>query len=202
MLLSEVFHELSANHARALNECKSKTQHEFSAAGGVERSLSEVFQGGKMSKRESYEAKTEELLKPIAEKSGVEIYDVEYVKEGSDYYLRCYIDKEGGVNIQDCETVSRALSDQLDEADYIDDAYILEVSSPGLGRTLKKDKHLAKSIGMMVELKTFKPVNGAKDFEGTLKAFDEETLTLTQEDGQDLNFQRKDIAVIRLALDI
>lgn len=154
-----------------------------------------------MSKRESYETRTEELLQPIAEQAGVEIYDVEYVKEGSDFYLRCYIDKEGGVNIQDCETVSRALSDRLDETDYIEDAYILEVSSPGLGRTLKKDKHLAKSIGKEVELKTFKPLDGSKDFEGVLKAFDGETLTLTMEDGTDHSFQRKEIAVIKLALD-
>lgn len=159
------------------------------------------FKGGRMSKREFYEARTEELLKPIVESAGVEIYDVEYVKEGSDFYLRCYIDRDGGVNIQDCEMVSRALSDQLDAEDYIEDAYILEVSSPGLGRTLKKEKHLSKSIGMEVELKTFKPVNGSKDFEGVLKAFDNDTLTLTVEDDQDLVFQRKDIAVIKLALD-
>ena len=95
-----------------------------------------------MSKRETYEAKTEEILLPIAEENGVEIYDVEYVKEGSDWYLRAYIDKPDGVNIGDCEAVSRALSDKLDEADFIEDAYILEVSSPGLGRPLKKDKDL------------------------------------------------------------
>ena len=86
-----------------------------------------------MSKREDYENRTEELLMPIAEVSQVEIYDVEYVKEGSDYYLRAYIDKPEGVNILDCENVSRALSEALDKADFIPDAYILEVSSPGLG---------------------------------------------------------------------
>ena len=125
-----------------------------------------------MSRREDYESKTETLLAPIAEENGVEIYDVEYVKEGSDWYLRAYIDKEEGVNINDCETVSRALSDELDKADFIEDAYIKEVSSPGLGRTLKKDKHLQKSLGELVELKTYKPINGTKEFEGTLKAFD------------------------------
>ena len=154
-----------------------------------------------MAKRKQTEELVEKLLEPIAEAHGVRIYDVEYVKEGQEYYLRAYIDKDGGVNIQDCETVSRALSDQLDAEDYIEDAYILEVSSPGLGRTLKKEKHLAKSIGMDVELKTFKPVNGSKDFEGVLKTFDNDTLTLTVEDDQDLVFQRKDIAVIKLALD-
>ena len=95
-----------------------------------------------MSKKETYEAKTEQLLTPIAGRFGVEIYDVEYVREGSDWYLRAYIDKPEGVNITDCENVSRALSDVLDEEDFIADAYILEVSSPGLGRTLKKEKHL------------------------------------------------------------
>ena len=91
-----------------------------------------------MSKRENYEERTEKLLSPIARDNQVEIYDVEYVKEGSDWYLRCYIDKDGGVNINDCEVVSRALSDELDREDFIEDAYILEVSSPGLGRTLKR----------------------------------------------------------------
>ena len=141
------------------------------------------------------------FAEPIVKEHGCELWDVEYVREGSEYFLRLYIDKDGGVNIQDCETVSRALSDQLDAEDYIEDAYILEVSSPGLGRTLKKEKHLSKSIGMEVELKTFKPVNGSKDFEGVLRAFDNDTLTLTVEDDQDLVFQRKDIAVIKLALD-
>ena len=108
-----------------------------------------------MSKRVTYEEKTEALLLPIVSPLGIEIYDVEYVKEGSDYYLRAYIDKPGGVNIIDCETVSRALSDALDRDDFIPDAYILEVSSPGLGRSLKKDKHLQKSIGEEVEIKVF-----------------------------------------------
>ena len=93
-----------------------------------------------MSKREDYESRTEELLTPIAEVNQVEIYDVEYVKEGSTWYLRAYIDKPGGIMVDDCEVVSRRLSDILDEKDYIEDSYILEVSSPGLGRPLKKEK--------------------------------------------------------------
>lgn len=131
-----------------------------------------------MSKRESYEARTEELLTPIADANHVEIYDVEYVKEGSDWYLRCYIDKEEGVSINDCEAVSRALSDELDRTDFIEDAYILEVSSPGLGRQLKKDKHLERSLLCQVDIKCYRPVYGAKDFTGILKAFDENTITL------------------------
>ena len=153
-----------------------------------------------MSKRETYEAKTEELLMPIAEANRVENYDIEYVKEGSDWYLRAYIDKEGGVTINDCESVSRALSDELDKADFIEDAYILEVSSPGLGRTLKKDKHLQKSLLQEVELKTYKPVLGSKEFAGILKAFDEKTVTILSED-EEMVFERADIATIKLALD-
>lgn len=155
-----------------------------------------------MSKRESYEAKAEELLAPIVEKMGIEIYDVEYVKEGSEYYLRAYIDKEGGVNINDCEAVSRAFSDVLDEADPIEEAYILEVSSPGLGRTLKKDRHLQKSIGQDVEVKLFKPLEGTKckEFEGELIRFDEKTITIRDEEVE-RTFERSAVALIRLALD-
>ena len=153
-----------------------------------------------MSKREDYENRTEALLQPIAASQGVEIYDVEYVKEGSDYYLRAYIDKEEGVNIVDCENVSRALSDALDREDFIPDAYILEVSSPGLGRTLKKDRHLAHSIGQEVEIKLYKPQEGIKEFSGVLKSFDKDNVVIT-EDAEDRILARNDIAVIRLALD-
>ena len=153
-----------------------------------------------MSKREFYEARTEELLKPIVESAGVEIYDVEYVKEGSDFYLRCYIDRDGGVNIQDCETVSRALSDQLDAEDYIEDAYILEVSSPGLGRPLKKERDFERSLGEEVEIRLYKALNKQKEFTGILKAYDKETVTIETAEGE-LVFDRPDIALIRLAFD-
>lgn len=168
-----------------------------------------------MSKRENYEAKTERLLMPIAEKYGVEIYDVEYVKEGSDWYLRAYIDKPEGVGILDCENVSRALSDALDAEDFIPDAYILEVSSPGLGRTLKKDRHLEKSLGAEVEIRTYKPIDGRKEFSGILSAYDGDTITIEEpqtggkatdagegkESGTERVLNRKEIALIRLALD-
>lgn len=153
-----------------------------------------------MSRRETYEARTEALLMPIAEANGVEIYDVEYVKEGSDFYLRAYIDKAEGVNIVDCENVSRALSDALDQEDFIPDAYILEVSSPGLGRTLKKDKHLEKSIGKEVEIKLFKPIDKCKEFTGVLKSFDEANICIL-DNGEEKSFAREGIALIRLALD-
>ena len=154
-----------------------------------------------MSKRETYESRTETLLIPIVERFGVEIYDIEYVKEGSDWYLRAYIDKPDGVNINDCENVSRALSDELDKEDFIQDAYILEVSSPGLGRALKKDKHLQKSLGEEVEIKTYKPIDKQKEFHGILKSFDADSITITMEN-EEKKFLRTEIAIIRLALNL
>ena len=153
-----------------------------------------------MAKREEYERKTEQLLEPILKENNFELYDVEFVKEAGTFYLRAYIDKEGGININDCELVSRRLSDLLDEKDFIPDAYILEVSSPGLGRTLKKDRHLEKSIGQDVEIRLYKPQNGRKEYEGTLESFDSESIIITNEDGE-CRFLRSDIALIRLALD-
>ena len=153
-----------------------------------------------MSKKETYETRTEKLLQPIAEANHVEIYDVEYVKEGNEWFLRAYIDKEGGVVINDCVAVSRVLSDKLDEEDFIDEAYTLEVSSPGLGRTLKKDKHLEKSLGEEVEIKTYKPIEKCKEFAGILKAYDADSITI-ETDGKEKVFTRADIALIRLALD-
>ena len=153
-----------------------------------------------MSRREEYEMKTERLVQPIAEANGVSIYDVEYVKEGSDYYLRVYIDRPEGVNIRDCENVSRSLSDELDREEFIPDAYILEVSSPGLGRTLKKDKHLQGSVGQKVEIKLFKAIEGCREFSGVLDGFDAEQVTVRNGDTV-MTLKRADIAVIRLAID-
>ena len=152
-----------------------------------------------MSKKENYEARMEDLLLPIAEANQVEIYDIEYVKEGGDWYLRAYIDKEGGVTINDCEAASRALSDALDAEDFVEDAYILEVSSPGLGRLLKKDKHFSRSLMEEVEIKTYKPVSGGKEFSGRLAAFDDRTITILPEEGGELVFDRSDVAAVRLA---
>lgn len=153
-----------------------------------------------MSRKEDIEQKVEEMLSPIAQKHGTSVYDVEFVKEAGDWYLRAYIDKEGGVNIGDCVDVSHDLSDALDADDFIEEAYTLEVSSPGLGRALKKDRHFEKSIGLEVDLKTYKPIDGCKEFTGILKAFDADTVTVTIQD-TDKVFTRKDISVIRLSLD-
>lgn len=121
------------------------------------------------------------------------------MKEGSDYYLRVYADKESGITINDCEIVNRALGDLLDQEDYISDAYILEVSSPGLTRPLKKENDFKRSIGKVVEIKTFVKINGAKEFEGVLKAYDDATVTIEFEDETEVTISRKDISMIRLA---
>ena len=155
-----------------------------------------------MTKREEYESRTEKLMLPIVEEMNFELVDVEYVKAGGNYFLRAYIDKEGGITINDCETVSRRLSDLLDEADFIPDSYILEVSSPGLGRPLKKDKDFARSIGKKVEIRLFQAVNRNKEFTGVLSAYDKDSVTITQEDSEVIIIPRSGISLIRLALDI
>ncbi len=152
-----------------------------------------------MKKRQEIESHTEELVTPILDRMGFLLYDTEYVKEGTDYYLRVYIEKEGGITVDDCEAVSREMNELLDKEDYVEGSYIFEVSSPGLGRTLKKDKHLQMSLGEEVELKTFQPIEKQKEFEGVLQSFDSETVTIAEEDGKERIFQRKDIALIRLA---
>ena len=112
-----------------------------------------------MSRREEYEKRAEELLAPIVELNGFELVDVEYVKEAGNWYLRGYIDKPGGITVNDCETVSRAFSDKLDENDFIEDSYIMEISSPGLDRPLKKDKDLERSIGESVDVRLFRAID-------------------------------------------
>ena len=154
-----------------------------------------------MSKKENYEQKTEEILLPITEEYGFELVDVEYVKEGSTWYLRAYIDKPGGIDINDCEKVSRRLSDLLDEKDYIEDAYILEVSSPGLGRPLKKEKDFKRSMGEEVEIRTYRMIDKQKEFTGVLTGYDADTVTIAMEDETEKTFDRSEIALIRLAFD-
>lgn len=153
-----------------------------------------------MTKREEYEMKTEQLLEPILNEFQFELYDVEFVKEAGTFYLRAFIDKEDGITINDCETVSRKLSDLLDQKDFIPDSYILEVSSPGLGRQLKKDKHFEKSIGEEVELKLFKAIEKQKEFSGILESFTEEVLVIQEENGNLIEFDRSNIATVRLVV--
>ena len=154
-----------------------------------------------MSKRETYEQRTEELIMPIIEQNQFELVDVEYVKEGGTWYLRAYIDKPGGITVDDCEVVSRALSDLLDKHDFIEDAYVLEVSSPGLGRPLKKEKDFARSRGEAVDVRTFRAISHQKEFTGILRDYDKEKIVLEMEDQELLEIARADIALIRLSFD-
>ena len=153
-----------------------------------------------MASKEQIQSKTECLLQAIVEKNHFELVDVEYLKEGSNWYLRIYIDKEGGITINDCEIVSRAFSELLDEDDYITGAYIMEVSSPGLGRPLKKEKDFARNLNSEVEIHLYKARNKEKEFRGILIGYTERTVTIQTED-EEIEFEKKDISLIRLAFD-
>ncbi len=153
-----------------------------------------------MTKKESYESRVEAYLLPLMEENNFELVDVEYVKEAGTWYLRAYIDKEGGIAVDDCEVISRKLSDWLDKEDFIDDSYILEVSSPGLGRPLKKEKDYVRSIGKSIDVKLYKAIDKQKEFTGILKENNEDQIVLTVED-QDITFEKNSIASARLSLD-
>lgn len=154
--------------------------------------------------KKQIEATCEELVLPIIEENGFELVDVEYVKEGSNYYLRVYADKPGGITIDDCVLVSRALNPKLDAYEKeFKDAYILEVSSPGLLRPLKKDKDFERNLGKMVEIKLFKPLadSKVKEFEAELKEFDDKNITVIMEDDEEVQIERSNLALIRLAFE-
>ncbi|MBR4027435.1 MAG: ribosome maturation factor RimP [Lachnospiraceae bacterium] len=152
-----------------------------------------------MSKANSYEMKTEKLILPILERLQFELVDVEYVKEGSLYYLRAYIDKEGGITVNDCEVVAREMNVLLDKEDFIPDSYTFEVSSPGLGRPLKKEKDYIRNIGKEIEIRTYRAINRNKEFYGILTAYDKDSVTIDA-DGEELCFAKSDIALIRQAV--
>lgn len=153
-----------------------------------------------MAKENNTEKKVAALLQPIAEEKGVEVVDVEFLKEGPNWYLRVYIDKEGGVTIDDCEDVSRLLDKKLEESDPIAQAYFLEVSSPGLDRPLKKAEDFVKHQGDVVDIKLYRPKEGRKEFQGTLQGLKESVITIMDEKGDTLEFEQKDVASIRLAV--
>lgn len=142
------------------------------------------------------EKRTEKLLEPILDELSFELVDVEYVKEGSDWYLRAYVDKDSGITVDDCETVSRALEKKLDAEDLIKEAYILEVSSPGLTRPLKKERDYERNKDKLVEVRLYKAVDGNKVFIGLLKAWDECSVTLDV-DEKNITFEKSSISLIR-----
>lgn len=153
-----------------------------------------------MSKAEGYVKKTEEFLSGLKLPFEFEVVDVEYVKEAGTWYLRAYCDTDSGIGVDECADISRSLSDWLDKEDFIDDSYILEVSSPGLGRQLKKDKDFERELGKKVELKLYKAVDGLKENDGILKSYDKDTVTIEFDSG-DITYDRSNIAIIRLAID-
>ncbi len=152
-----------------------------------------------MSKKQ-IESTVAKYLEPIALDYKYEIVDIEYLKEGSTWYLRIYIDKSGGITVDDCEKVSRALEVILDEKDPIKEAYILEVSSPGLDRPLKKEADFNRSKGKIIDIKLFKAVNNQKEFQGELQDFKDNLVTIVTQEGQIISFDLKDIAIARLAI--
>lgn len=154
-----------------------------------------------LTRREDIEMRSEQLIMPILEEHGFSLVDLEFVKEAGERYLRAYIDKPGGITIDDCETVSRAFSDALDAEDYIDGAYIMEISSPGLGRPLKKEKDFARSLGEDIEIKLYAPLNGSKEYRGRLLAYTAGTVDIEDEDGNVITIERSKAALIRLAFD-
>ena len=149
--------------------------------------------------KKDYESRTEALIQPMIDEHHFELVDVEYVKEGGTWYLSVFIDKEGGITVDDCELISRAFEEILDREDYISENYIFEVSSPGLDRPLKKEKDFARSIGKDVEIKLYKALNKEKEFVGVLTDYDKETITIELDDESTMVFKRSDVALIRLA---
>ncbi len=138
----------------------------------------------------------EELAQPVAEALAFELVDVEYLKEGANWYLRVYIDKPGGIMIDDCQAMSEQLSDLLDEKDPIKQSYILEVSSPG-ERPLKKDRDYERFKGEFVEVKLYQPLNGKKIYDGELLGLNGDIVEIKTEEGVTMGFDRKDTALVR-----
>ena len=153
-----------------------------------------------MSKASIYESRTEALIMPIIEEMNFELVDVEYVKEGGTWYLRAYIDKEGGITVNDCEAVARQMNEILDAEDFIPDSYVFGVSSPGLGRPLKKEKDYIRNLDKEVEIRTYRAINKCKEFYGILKEYDADSVTIQTEEQEVLKFQKNEIALIRQAV--
>ena len=142
--------------------------------------------------------KVREIVKPYADELGLEIWDITFKKEGSEWYLRIFIDKEDGIDIDDCVNLTHAVSKPLDDADPISQNYMLEISSPGVERELTRDEHFAKYIGSPVNVRTIRPVDGVRDFGGILKSYENKTLSLELQDGSEISFEKKDTNFVKL----
>ncbi len=148
----------------------------------------------------SIENKIEQLVMPIINENGYELVDIEFLKENSNWYLRLYVDKQGGFTIDDCELVSKSLGEILEKDDPIDKSYILEVSSPGLDRPLKKESDFERYKGEVVDVKLYKAINKTKQFQGILKGLENNIVTIEDDTGKILSFPKQEIAIIRLAV--
>ena len=142
--------------------------------------------------------RVEEIITPYAKELGLEIWDVRFAKEGSDWYLRVFIDKDGGVSIDDCVDLTHAVTKPLDEADPISQSYMLEVSSPGVERELTKDSHFEKYIGSPVMLRSIRPIDGVRDFNGKMVDYKDKKITLRLEDDSKITFDKKDTSYVKL----
>ena len=142
--------------------------------------------------------RVEEIVKPFAENLSLELWDITFTKEGTDWYLRIFIDKEGGVSLDDCVALTRAVTKPLDEADPISQSYTLEVSSPGVERELKKDRHFEKYVGSAVMLRTIRPIDGVRDFNGTLLSYEDGTVTVKLKDEREITVHKKETSYVKL----
>jgi len=139
-----------------------------------------------------------EIVKPFADELSLQIWDIVFKKEGTDWYLRIFIDKEGGVSVDDCVDLTHLITEPLDEADLISHSYTLEVSSPGIERELKKEEHFLKYIGAAVMMRTIRPIDGVRDFTGMLKSYDGGKITVTLQDGNDITADKKETSYVKL----
>ena len=142
--------------------------------------------------------RVEDIVRPFAESLSLEIWDITFTKEGTDWYLRIFIDKEGGVSLDDCVDLTRAVTKPLDEADPISQSYTLEVSSPGIERELKKDWHFEKYVGSPVMMRTIRPIDGVRDFNGTLTGYEDGTVTVKLKDEREITVNKKDTSYVKL----
>lgn len=143
-------------------------------------------------------SRVRELVEPFAKELGLEIWDVRFLKEGTDWYLRVFIDKDGGVSIDDCVNLTRAITKPLDEADPISQSYLLEVSSPGVERELVCDEHFQKYIGADVIVRLIRPIEKVRDFAGKLKSYDGGEIAMSLKDGEELKFNKKEASFVKL----
>ena len=162
------------------------------------KSASFCYLRGDVVAKQNTVQRVEEIIKPFAEELGIEIWDVRFAKEGADWYLRIFIDKQGGVSIDDCVDLTHAITKPLDEEDPIAQSYILEVSSPGIERELTREEHFAKSIGSPVMIRAIRPIDGTRDFKGIMTSYKDKKITVKLNDGNEITFDKKDVSHVKL----